>query len=112
MIAMPGIMIFIFYLKIIFPSRVFYAVPRLDIFAHDGSGGYLCSLETAVDSQSDAKIIYVDAKRGCLLAAENGRDFLKNVTDWRKQCQPFEGNILFPGIEEAKEHIEFFELKN
>lgn len=94
------------------PQPNFYAVPRLDIFAHDGSGGYLCSLETAVDFQSDAKIIYVDAKRRCFLTAENGRDFLKNVTDWRKQCQPFAGIILFPGIEEAKEHFEFYEFEN
>ena len=57
------------------PQPGFYAVPRLDIFAHDGSCGYLCSLETVVDFQSDAKIIYVDAKRRCFLAQKTAGIF-------------------------------------
>ena len=90
------------------PTIDFYAVPRLDIFAGDSQGGYLCSLKTAADFESDANIIYVDQHRRCFLVAENGASFLQHIADWQNRFIPLDEIRIFSSLADAQKEYEFF----
>lgn len=91
------------------PKVDFYTVPMVEIFAEDSQGGYLGSLGQPVNLQEDIPICYMDKDRKCYLIAENGRDFLAKVSDWRSGmalCQEVE---FFESKEDAQKKYEFLD---
>lgn len=93
------------------PEIDFYAVPFINIFAHDSSAGMLASVGGIADFESDQKIIYISSDRSIYLAADNGQEFLKNIAFWKENLKPFLSVELFPDINKAKERYSFIDLK-
>jgi len=88
----------------------FYAVPRVDIFAIDGRGGYLGTVGQHTDLMAgDAPICYfIDWK--CYLIAENGPDFVENVADWRCRLTDFSGVTMYDSREQASRELPFISV--
>lgn len=92
------------------PEIGFYAVPFVSIFAYDSSGGLFASVGGITDFESDENIIYISSGSSVFLAADNGRTFLKNIGNWKKNLVPFSSVELFPNLIQAKEKYDFIEL--
>lgn len=84
----------------------FYAVPRVDIFAVDGQGGYLGTVGQETDLEGEAPICYFkDGK--CYLIAENGLDFRKNAADWRSHLAEYSEVTMYASREQAARTLPF-----
>lgn len=70
------------------PKIDFYTVPMVEIFAVDSDGGYIVSVGQSTDLQEDIPICYIDADKRCYLIAENGKEFLMNIYQWKEQLTP------------------------
>jgi len=89
------------------PEVDFYAVPFLSIFAVDSAGGMLSSVGALADFESDAKIVYIAPDRTIYLAADNGKEFIRNMASWKENLKPFSEVELFRDISQAKEKYRF-----
>ena len=94
------------------PQIAFFAVPQVDVFAHDGAGGYIGMAGQTADLQSDAPVVYIDAQRRVYMLAERGAEFVANAGNWREKLVPWEGIRLYNSREEAEKDIEFLELSD
>ena len=92
------------------PAIPFYTVPQVDIFAVDGSGGYIGTVGETTDLKSDAPICYIDQHHRCWLIAETGKDFLSCVGNWKEKLRPYDAVEFFTSMEEAKENHEFLDV--
>ena len=91
------------------PKVDFYTVPMVEIFAEDSQGGYLASLGQPVNLQEDIPICYIDKDRKCYLIAENGRDFLARVSDWKSRKTLYTDVEFFESREAAQKKYEFLD---
>lgn len=91
------------------PKVDFYTVPMVEIFAEDSQGGYLGSLGQPVNLQEDIPICYIDKDRKCYLIAENGRDFLAKVSDWKSGMVLYQEVEFFDSKEDAQKKYEFLD---
>lgn len=89
------------------PEIDFYAVPMIDIFAKDHNGGFFGTAGEMTDLESEAPICYIDSDRNCFIAADNGRDFIKNAAYWKQNLVPDRKNEFFASREEAEKKYEF-----
>lgn len=92
------------------PVIPFYTVPQVDIFAVDGSGGYIGTVGETTDLKSGDPICYIDRNHRCYLIAETGKDFLACVGKWKEKLRPYEALEFFATMEEAKEKHEFLDI--
>jgi hypothetical protein len=91
------------------PKVDFYTIPMVDIFAVDNFGGYICSLGHPTDIEKNIPICYIDKNRTCYLIADNCKDFLKNVQNWKSIMTPYTDIEFFTSLAEAKEKYEFLD---
>lgn len=89
------------------PEIDFYAVPRIDVFAMDSEGGFICTVGGITDFQSEATICYIDKDREVYLVAENGRKFLKNVSGWKANRKIIQMEKIYVSQDEARQELEF-----
>ena len=98
----------------IFENRVpkvdFYAVPRVDIFAMDSTGGYFVTVGHCFDG--DLPVYYIDENREMYLVSESGRQFVEEASHWRSLLKPWSGVELFPTKAAAKEKYPLFGKAN
>jgi hypothetical protein len=92
------------------PVIPFYTVPQVDIFAVDGSGGYIGTAGEATDLKSDDPICYIDRHHRCHLIAGTGKEFLACVGNWKEKLRPYDAVELFATVQEAKEKHEFLDI--
>jgi len=92
------------------PAIPFYTVPQVDIFAIDGSGGYIGTVGEVTDLGSDSPICYIDRQHRCWLVAETGKGFLACVGNWKETLRPYEAVEFFATMEEAKGKYEFLDM--
>jgi hypothetical protein len=81
----------------------------VDIFAADMSAGYIGSLGHPTDIEKNIPICYIDKNRTCYLIADNGKDFLKNVQNWKSIMTPYTDIEFFTSLAEAREKYEFLD---
>jgi hypothetical protein len=91
------------------PKVDFYTIPMVDIFAADNFGGYICSLGHPTDIDEYFPICYIDKNRNCYLIADTGKDFLKNVQNWKSIKTPYTDIEFFTSLAEAREKYEFLD---
>lgn len=91
------------------PKIDFYTVPMVEIFAVDSDGGYIVSVGQSTDLQEDIPICYIDADKRCYLIAENGKEFLMNVYQWKEQLTPCTNIEFFDSFEKAQETYDFLD---
>ena len=91
------------------PKIDFYTVPMVEIFAVDSVGGYIASVGQSTDLQEDIPICYIDADKRCYLIAENGKEFLKNVHQWKEQFTLCTNIEFFDSFEKAQEKCDFLD---
>ena len=101
------------------PKIEFYAIPMVEIFAVDSTGGYICSLGQATNFKKEIPICYIDKDRNCYLIADKGNDFLKNISECKLKMTPYMDIEFFDSLDAAKKKYEFLnrdsieqELKN
>lgn len=92
------------------PTIDFYTVPMVEIFAVDNEGGYIGSVGQPADLQKDIPICYIDKEKKCYLIAENGKDFLDNVHQWKERMTSYADIEFFETFEAAREKYEFMEV--
>ena len=92
------------------PTVDFYAVPRMDIFATDSTGGYFVTVGHSFDG--DLPVYYMDAERNFFSVSESGRQFVEDAPNWRTMLQPWSGVELFSSREAAKEKYDLFGKAN
>ena len=81
----------------------------VDVFAVDSAGGYIGSVGQSTDLEADIPICYIDVAKRCYLIAANGRDFLRNVHQWKEMLTPYTGIELFDSFEVAQKRHEFLD---
>lgn len=81
----------------------------VEIFAIDSAGGYIGSVGQSTDLQEDIPICYIDTDKRCYLIAENGREFLKKVHQWKEHRIPYTNIEFFESFKEAQEKFEFLD---
>ena len=89
------------------PGIDFYTIPMVEIFAVDSAGGYIGSVGQSVDLEQDIPVCYIDKEKKCYLIAVNGKEFLENVYQWKKNLVPYSEIEFLKSLEEAKEKFEF-----
>ena len=91
------------------PKIDFYTVPMVEIFAVDSVGGYIGSVGQSTDLQADIPICYIDVDKRCYLIAENGKEFLKNVYEWKAHLIPCTDIKFFKSFKKAQEKYDFLD---
>lgn len=91
------------------PVVDFYTIPQVDIFAVDSEGGFIGSVGQMTDFESDAVICYISKDRNCYSVAKNGKEFLKNVEQWKSNLMPYDDVEMFSSREEAESKYEFLD---
>lgn len=94
------------------PAAAFYAVPRIDVFAHDSRGGFFASCEGCPDIASEHPVCYITEDKQIYRAAQNLKaliDMLKDGQDWRARMSPMDGIHLYPAKEDAQRALDFAE---
>ena len=92
------------------PTIDFYAIPRIDIMATDGAGGFLGTLGEISDLNGQAPICYIDNDKNCYVIASDFRDLLNHPDNWREHAVPCKKITLFSSKEEAIKKHEFVDL--
>ncbi len=92
------------------PKPDFYTIPYIDIMAQDSKGGYIATLDSQSDIESDAPIIYIDSYKKCYMAADNARNFLENIASWREKLFAFDEIKFYKSKDEAAVENEFIKL--
>lgn len=88
------------------PAVDFYSIPRLDIAAVDGEGGFLASVGRNFDLHDPVPLVYLSKELECYLITEDSTQFLKMAAHWREHLQPYDGIRLYPSKEAAKKDFE------
>lgn len=91
------------------PRIDFYAVPQVDIMAVDSNGGYIGTRGQISDLDAAEPICYIDSEKKCFLAAQNGRDFLKNIATWKNRLKPYHDITFYGTKAEAEKELEFID---
>ncbi len=78
-----------------------YTIPWTDIMATDSQGGYIVTVGEMSGPDSDAPICYIDREKNIFKIAENFREFIDNIKNWKENRKPFDGIRLFSSKEEA-----------
>lgn len=89
------------------PIIDFYTIPQVDVFATDSKGGLFGTVGQMTDMDSEALICYIDSDRNCFIIADNGRNFLRSASEWRKKLVPDKEIKFFPSKAEAVKNYEF-----
>ena len=92
------------------PTVDFYAVPQLDLFAKDSSGGYFATIGQITWFEMDAPICYIDVERNCYEIAPNGAIFMEQLDTWKEHMIPRKDIVLYRNLEEAKKEISFVDF--
>lgn len=92
------------------PEIDFYAVPRIDVFATDSEGGFICTVGGITDFQSEAAICYIDKERDVYFVAENGKKFLENISGWKANRKIFRLVKIYISQDEAAQELEFISI--
>jgi hypothetical protein len=91
------------------PKINFYTIPMVNIFSTDSSGGYIGSLGQPTDLEEKIPICYIDKNKNFYLIADNGKDFLKNVQNWKSIMTPYTDIEFFASLEDARKKYEFLD---
>ncbi len=92
------------------PKPDFYAVPWVEIFAIDGSGGWFGTVGGSFDLE-EIPVCYITSDHRCFRIAQDGREFIEKAPAWRTFLEPFEELTLYPTKAAAAEFVEFMDLK-
>ena len=90
----------------------FYTIPLINIFATDSNGGYIASLGQILDLESNAPLCYIDKNKKCYIIAENGKEFLQNITEWKNRMELFSDIKFYSSKAEAERENEFLDIKD
>lgn len=92
------------------PNVSFYTIPQVDIFAIDSKGGYIGTIGTVTDMESNAQICYIDKENRCYLVAENGKEFLSKVDVWKEKLELYECVRIYDSYEAARKENNFIDI--
>ena len=92
------------------PTIDFYAIPRIDIMATDGAGGFLGTLGEISDLNGQAPICYIDNDKNSYVIAADFRDLLNHSDNWREHALPCKEITLFSSKAEAMKKHKFIDL--
>lgn len=95
------------------PPINFYTVPRVDIFATDGSGGLLGTVGATTDLDAAAPICHIAQNGACSLIADSLSALLQSLVpggDWKAAITPCNGVTFYKSREEAQRTLDFLSL--
>ncbi len=88
----------------------FYAVPRVDIFAVDGQGGFFGTVGQGTDPEGEGPVCFFKEGK-CRLIAESGPEFIANGAVWRQRLRDYPQVRLYDSREQAARELEFISLE-
>ena len=63
------------------------------------------------DIESNVPICYIDSDKKCYVIAENGKEFLKNISKWKDKKELINDIKFYSSKEEAEKENEFLDIK-
>ena len=93
------------------PEIDFYTIPRIDIAAVDGDGGYIGSVGQPFDLSNKVPLVYISKDKCCFLITEDSRLFISIASDWKARLIPFEGIKLYDNKDSAKREFEIIDFE-
>lgn len=93
------------------PDIDFYSIPRLDIAATDGAGGYIASVGEPFSLSDAIPLVYISPDRRCYLITNDATEFLSIVSDWKSRLSAFDGVTLYASEEQAKAEYEIIQFE-
>ena len=88
----------------------FYTIPRIDIMAIDSKGGYIATVGMMSDLDSDASICYIDKNKRTYIIAENAREFIANIAEWKENLRAYNEIHFFQTQKQAQTMYEFIDV--
>ena len=88
----------------------FYTVPQVDVFARDSEDGLIGTVGSITDLQSDLPICYINKNKECFLIANNGKEFLEIVKEWKNNLIPYNEVIFYKSKLEAEKELVFISI--
>lgn len=83
------------------PEIDFYTVPKIEVAATDGDGGFIASVGEPFSLRDSVPLIYISAERKAYLITEDSRKFLSIASKWKEKLTPYDGVALYASIEDA-----------
>lgn len=98
------------------PQIDFYTVPLIDIFAIDYNGGYFGSVGNMIELEDlETPICYINKNKEIFKVANNFKEFIfdsETATERLNQMEPLLGITFYSSLKEAKEQLDFIEIKH
>lgn len=83
------------------PEIDFYTVPKIEVAATDGDGGFIASVGEPFSLRDSVPLIYISAERKAYLITEDSRKFLSIASKWKEKLTPYDGVALYASKEDA-----------
>ena len=93
------------------PEIDFYCVPRIEIGATDGAGGFIASVNGPFSLRESAPLVYISPDRQCFLITEDSSKLLSIVDHWRTILTPWDGFRIFASKDQAREEFRIVDLE-
>lgn len=93
------------------PVIDFYSVPRIEIGATDGAGGFIASVNEPFSLREATPLVYISPERNCFLITQDSSRFLSIADRWRSCLSPWAGIRLFASKAQAKEAFNIVDLE-
>lgn len=83
------------------PEIDFYTVPKIEVAATDGDGGFIASVGEPFSLRDSVPLIYISAERKAYLITEDSHKFLSIASKWKEKLTPYDGVALYASKEDA-----------
>ena len=84
------------------PEIDFYTVPKIEVAATDGDGGFIARVGEPFSLRDSVPLIYISAERKAYLITEDSSEFLSIASEWKKKLIPYDGIALYASKEDAR----------
>lgn len=93
------------------PEIDFYTVPKIDVAATDGGGGFIASVGEPFSLRDSVPLIYISAERKAYLITKDSSKFLSVASKWKEILTPYDGITLYKSKEEARKEYQIVDFE-
>ena len=84
------------------PEIDFYTVPKIEVAATDGDGGFIASVGEPFSLRDSVTLIYISAERKAYLITKDSSKFLSIASGWKETLTAYDGIALYASKEDAR----------
>ena len=93
------------------PDIDFYTVPKIEVAATDGDGGFIASVGEPFSLRDSVPLIYISAERKAYLITEDSSEFLSIASVWKDKFAPYDGITLYASKEDARKEYPIIDFE-